>query len=74
MWPPQVAIACLVGVSLVFRLPFSPIYQDLIDEACHDLKPTEDAPFAITNWEPDSDTQPEPDETDGERTTQPAEN
>ncbi len=29
--------------------------RDLIDEAYHDLKPIEHAPFAITNWEPDPD-------------------
>ena len=26
--------------------------RDLIDEAFYELKPIEDAPFAVTNWEP----------------------
>ncbi len=46
--------------------------RELIDEAFHDLKPIEDAPFPVTNWEPDSDKQPEPDETGGARPAQPA--
>ena len=27
--------------------------RELIDESYHDLKPIEDAPFAVTNWDPD---------------------
>lgn len=34
--------------------------RELVDEAYHDLKPIEDAPVAVTNWEPDTDTQTEP--------------
>ena len=45
--------------------------RELIDEAFHDLKPIEDAPFAINSWEPDSDKQPEPDETGGARPAPP---
>ena len=37
----------------------------LILASYEDLEPIGDAPFAITNWEPDSDTQPEPDEKGG---------
>ena len=29
--------------------------RELIDEAYHELKPIEDAPFAVTNWDPDRD-------------------
>ena len=38
--------------------------RDLIDEAYHELKPIEDAPFEITSWEPEK--------PDGERTAPPA--
>ena len=44
----------------------------LIVSSCYDLEPIGHAPFAITNWEPDSDTQPEPDTRGGERTAPPA--
>ena len=46
--------------------------RELIDAAFYDLKPIEDAPFAVTSWEPDLDEQTEPDETGGERPAQPA--
>ena len=39
---------------------------------CPRLKPIDHAPFALASWEPDPDEQPEPDETGGERTAQPA--
>jgi len=38
---------------------------------CPRLKPIDQTPFALTSWEPDPDTQPEPAETGGERTAQP---
>ena len=46
--------------------------HELIIASYEDLEPIGHAPFAITNWEPDSDKQPEPDETGGARTAPPA--
>ena len=44
----------------------------LIMESYDDLEPIEHAPFAVTNWEPGQDEQPEPDTTGGEDTAEPA--
>ncbi len=46
--------------------------RELIDEAYHELSPIENAPFAVTNWEPEADTQPEPSKTAGEHASPPA--
>ena len=44
----------------------------LIMESYADLEPIGNAPFAVTNWEPDPGEQPEPDTPAGEDTAQPA--
>ncbi|MCH7749986.1 MAG: hypothetical protein IH939_18025 [Acidobacteria bacterium] len=46
--------------------------RDLIEAAYYDLGPIGHGPFALTNWKPDPDEQPEPDETGGPRPAPPA--